>query len=109
MHTRFLKVKIKSLCAEARIIRFEELKTRDDLRNSLRRHRVEDVRSESRATLLAYNFLRGKTLAQTEPNASTPPDWDRVERMVKKYGNITALSELETWRGGKEGAKVQAA
>jgi hypothetical protein len=105
MDTRFLKVKIKSLCAEARIIRFEELKTRGEIRFLLRAHRVSDVRKESRATLVAYNFLRGKTLAETEPKAlpmssfDAEKHWKRVEAMVKKYGTAQALKELEAWRG----------
>lgn len=99
---RFLKVKIKSLSAEAQIIRKEELRSRGDLRNALRAHRVWDVRSESRATLVAYNFLRGKSLAQTEPKALSEPNWTRVETMVKKYGKV-GIPELTEWRkGGNE-------
>jgi hypothetical protein len=101
---RFLKVKIKSLSAEAQIIRKEELRSRGDLRNALRAHRVWDVRSESRATLVAYNFLRGKTLQQTEPRALSEPNWQRVETMVKKYGKV-GLPELAEWR--KNGTKLE--
>lgn len=111
MSTRFLKVKIKSLAAESRIIRQEELRSRGDLRNSLRLHRVNDVRHECRATLIAYNFLRGITYQRMEPNALLLPKvreeflWKRVKTMVEKYGKVK-LSELEAWKGGD---KVQRA
>lgn len=81
----YLKVKLKSLAEEARIIRREEKKG-GDLREGLYRHRVDDVRSEARHTLLAYNFIRGRTYKQTEPNTKTPISFDRVLKMVKKYG-----------------------
>lgn len=109
MSIRFLKVKIKSLSAESRIIRQEELKSRGDLRNSLRLHRVNDVRHETRATLIAYNFLRGIPYPRTEPNVLPLNSfyekrlWDRVETMVKKYGTVP-LSQLEAWR--KDGVKI---
>jgi hypothetical protein len=112
MSIRFLKVKIKSLAAESRIIRQEELRSKGSLRNSLRLHRVNDVRHETRATLIAYNFLRGIAYPRTEPNALPLNSfyekrlWGRVEVMVKKYGTVP-LSELEAWR--KNGDKVQAA
>jgi hypothetical protein len=103
MSTRFLKVKIKSLAEESRIIRKEELRSKGTLRNQLRLHRVNDVRSESRATLITYNFLRGISYKRTEPNPTYISShaekrlWGRVETMVKKYGTVP-LSELETWR-----------
>jgi hypothetical protein len=103
MSTRFLKVKIKSLAVESRIIRQEELRSRGDLRNSLRLHRVNDVRHECRATLIAYNCLRGISYQRTEPNALPLNTfdherlWKRVRTMVEKYGKVS-LSELEEWR-----------
>lgn len=103
MSTRFLKVKIKSLAQESRIIRQEELKSRGDLRNSLRLHRVNDVRHECRATLIAYNFLRGTSYTRTEPNVLPLCDyqdkklWQRVWAMVEKYGKVHR-DQLETWR-----------
>lgn len=112
MSTRFLKVKIKSLSEESRIIRKEELRSRGDLRTLLRLHRVNDVRRECRATLIAYNFLRGISYIRTEPNVLPMSQWDegklwgRVEVMVKKYGTVP-LTELTEWRNG--GDKVQTA
>lgn len=103
MSIRFLKVKIKSLAAEAHIIRTEERRARGTLRDELHNHRVITVRQEQRATLLAYGFLRGRTLAQIEPHSLPPslraqPDWKRVETMVKKYGSKEQRESLDAWR-----------
>lgn len=97
MSIRFLKVKIKSLAAEAAIIRHEEVRSRGDLRSALRRHRQIDVRRECRATLLAYGYLRGKTYDQIEPGATSEPKWDIVTRMVKKYGTQAQADTLKGW------------
>lgn len=111
----YLKVKIKSLAAEAKIIRQEErkwlhsarrlqsritsepncgpgLSTRlsraCDLLGGLGRHRKFDVREESRASLLAYGFLRGRRYSQMEAKCYEPPRWSRVADLVKKYGPV---------------------
>ena len=104
MSIRFLKVKIKSLTAESRIIRLEESRSRGELRDSLRAHRQHEVRRETRATQLAYGYLRGRERKRIEPGAVTEPDWERVKQMVKKYsanrmvaGDPAAL-EFEAWR-----------
>lgn len=124
MKTRIamLKVKIKSLAEEARIIRHEErralcrelpteqrAKYRDlPLFEELRMHRVNDVRREQRASLLAYAFLRGKPLAACEPNTVARStgwqciDWVRILQLVMKFGPAipgeteTALKERRT-------------
>ena len=92
----FLKVKVKSLAAEARIIRHEERKTRGQIRCSLHEHRVGTVRREARNTLLAYGYLRARSYAQMERSPKTQPAWDSVERMIKKYGQIK--QPLEEWK-----------
>ena len=81
----FLKVKIKSLAAEACIIRAEERKN-SRLRNELAEHRRGVVRYEARLTLLAYGFLRGLSYKQIEPKANSKPDMDRIRKMVNRYG-----------------------
>ncbi len=83
-----LRVKLKSLAAEARIIRREEQRTHGALREELHRHRVDVVRKAARDTHVAYALIRGRTYEQieskTHPDSS--PDWDTVNKMVKKYG-----------------------
>lgn len=113
-----LKVKIKSLAAEARIIRLEETKAilkghqsearkkyRDDtLYGLLRGHRVfeykdgrrSDLRTEQRSALLAYGYLRGREYKAVEtPRKKTShgytlnaPDWKRVLELVNKFGGM---------------------
>jgi len=81
-----LRVKIKSLAEEAKIIRKEEGKTFGQLREELYLHRIGIVRNEARHAHLAYGFIRGRTYEQMEANAKSAPDWDHVKRLVKKYG-----------------------
>jgi hypothetical protein len=98
-----LRVKVKSLAAEARIIRAEEKRVLyrkprtfrgrtvwagkpGQLHHELWDHRVNFLRAEARATHVAYGLLRGKTLDQIEPKSKSKPDWERVNAMLKKYG-----------------------
>jgi hypothetical protein len=99
----YLKIKIKSLAAEARIIRGEERKWPGPLRAGLRKHRLRDVRAEARYALLAYGFLRHRPLAAVEGKARSEPCWERVQKLAEKYGggDLPALRlRFEAWRGG---------
>lgn len=85
-----LRVKLKSLAVEAKFIRHEEKRTWGEFREELHAHRIKVVRVEARHTGLAYGFIRGRTFEQMESN-TTPetyviPDWERVRKMLKKYG-----------------------
>jgi len=51
----------------------------------LRNHRTNEVRKEARSSLIAYGFLRGLRYHQVE-QSNKPVDWDRVEALIKKYG-----------------------
>lgn len=101
----FLKIKLKHLAEEARIIRYEEIKTarrikqlkalgKDTTRlewraNSLYLHRIGIVRWEARATQLAYCLLRGKAKAVVENGTTIPKHiLDKVARMVADYGEL---------------------
>lgn len=84
---KFLKVKIKSLAAEAKIIRQEEFRSNLKTRDALYWHRIFVVRKEARATNIAYGILRGKSYNQIEQKAHSEPDWKRVKEMLKKYGS----------------------
>lgn len=121
--TVYLKVKIKSLTEEARIIKREESKALCGARTrkqrempfsegyttyeGLRSHRIDYVRPEARATVLAYNFLRGRTYQQTENNShlyemptyGRKVMWERVQKMVSKYGDKTQAQQeaLAAW------------
>ena len=84
----YLKVKIKSLAEEARIIRKETKRARTvSIKNGLALHRKGIVRNEARHTCLAYGFLRGLEYRQMEHKAFVAPDWAKIRRMVQKYGS----------------------
>jgi len=116
MQLRQLKVKIKSLAAEQRIIRHEEHKAKQsDLWHSRRdnrqdngspficreqgalwQHRIYHVRPEIRSAHIAYGLLRGKKLEQIESPRTDKsllrkpyraPDWKRIKSLLTKYGN----------------------
>lgn len=106
----FLRVKLKSLAEEARIIRLEERRANGhrnfDLQQNLREHRIRIVRREARATLLAYQYLRGLPFASCESKAPTldnPIDWASVQRMLKRYGGYKLSEEFDPkiWMAGE--------
>jgi DNA invertase Pin-like site-specific DNA recombinase len=113
-----LKVKIKSLAEEARIIIKEEQKalkqaryqrrldhkdfypTGQKLYDSLYQHRKVDVGQEARSSILAYCFLRGKAYRQIEAKTKpgNGPNWRRVESIAKKFGNSDFKAEaFQEW------------
>lgn len=83
-----LRVKLKSLAEEARIIRLEERRAwrHPELREELHRHRVDQVRATARDTHVAYGLIKGRTIEQIEGKSGTEPNWDAIEKMIKKYG-----------------------
>lgn len=109
-----LKVKIKSLEAEAKIIKKEEQKALswpgfkgDNGMNwqyqMLYRHRLDVVRVESRASLIAYGFLRGREYSQIEQNPHQSPHWEKVRKMVSSHvgNNAEKMAMFEEWKNGK--------
>lgn len=129
-----LKIKSKHLGEEARIIRFEEHKLAKQIgwfiqqhnaaganepakvynceaywqRNSLRTHRVKDVRRENRATFLARAYIAGKPYASVEAKRKPEREFEfhayvlpRVVAMVAKYGaNKMPLKIYDRTKGG---------
>ncbi len=79
-----LKIKLKSLAEEARIIRREE--RRSPWRDELHHHRIHIVRRAARETHIAYGLIRGRRLDQIEREGSRPYDQKAVDAMLKKYG-----------------------
>lgn len=91
MKNRFvhLKVKIKSLAAEAKIIRAEEGKAKSDaLRTSLLTHRTKHLRDIARTNLLAYGCVRGIPYKKIEGKTATEPDWDDIKSIVDRFGVV---------------------
>lgn len=100
MSILFLKVKLKSLAAESRIIRHQERKTNGSIRCQLQEHRREVVRYEARHTHLAYGFLKGKPYTMLEQSCKSEPYWPKVLNMVKKYGfefNDEVVKKFDKW------------
>ncbi len=111
MSLSYLKIKIKSLAAEASIIRHEERKVlksgrwhrRRDVEDQLNtasseqesaystyrglhQHRTVEVRHEARAALIAYGYIRGKTFTSIEQTIKhEAPQWHRVVELIQKY------------------------
>lgn len=105
----YLKIKIKSLAAEAVIIKREERRylkhigNRDvnkpgeplhikliykkdhPLRLALRAHRIGEVRTECRSAHIAYGYLRGRAYKQIENKCHQAPNWQRIETLIAKY------------------------
>jgi len=113
-----LKIKIKSLAAEARMIRAEERKigaswkrarARAEAagqegpfepspasvgrRNDLFLHRWGPVAVHTREALLAYGFLRGRDYARLESSTKCPPDFDDVAKLVERFGPVWGHGE----------------
>jgi len=85
-----LKIKAKSLAAEARIIRKEERKLTGSRRDIIAEHRRTIVRDEARATQLAIACIKGRPYTTVEPKCNNL--WHRdnfivpkVEAMCKRY------------------------
>lgn len=105
MSITYLKVKIKSLAEEAKIIRKEEQKAlrkasyhrrkQDEnevgkaysLYRSLRSHRRHPVGTESRAALIAHGYLRGLKYSQIEkPSAKNAMRFKKWEKVLPATG-----------------------
>lgn len=94
MNTRIehLRIKIKTLAAEARIIRHAEDRAHRrgqmDLRESLCNHRREDVRAAARISLLALALLRDVPYSRLETSTRRPlrpEDWATVVKTAERF------------------------
>lgn len=99
-----LKVKVKHLAEEARIIRMEERRSNGDTRDWLYIHRIYGVRPECRASHLAYAFAKGIPLKKVEKYPETIPEsvWVRVTNMIKLYSN-KSIEDYKNWIGSAMG------
>lgn len=111
----YLKIKLKSLLEEAKIIRKEQgraqrsykwCKVHEDentadymfMRIDLERHRRYTVRPEARATLLAYGYLCSKPYEVIEQRSKKLIPFDRIESMVKRYGTAQQFYDFNEWK-----------
>lgn len=105
-----LRVKLKSLATEAKYIRSEEDRRPHTslIRLELREHRIKPLRIESRATGLAYGFIKGYERSRIENKRHPMPEWvdkdllKKVEAMVKRYGppGFQDTAALAQWWSG---------
>jgi len=80
-----LRCNIKSLAAEARIIRGEENRCGQAYRACLSSHRRGRLRDEARYAQLVLAFLRGRKYRMVENSAKTLPDVKRLVDKAKRY------------------------
>lgn len=115
MNARAIHVKIKlvTLAAEGRIIRREERKVlarasarraRDEdcealvlAYQGLHTHRTDPVRVTARHTHLAWGVLRGRPYTAMEARCHHPPDFARVERLVRRFGSAEDVERWPAW------------
>lgn len=82
--------------------------------DSLYLHRTMDLRTEQRASLLAYGFLRGRRYAQVEPPCTcvmscghVGPDMSHVGDIAARFGRLpkdkARAAVLAWWRGEAPG------
>lgn len=111
MDTRvYLKIKVKSLAEEARIIKKETKGNYpSSIKNGLYLHRVNVVRHEARHTHLALGFLKGRSYRQMEPKLTRAcePDWKKVRKMVEKYGSPLLSWDYNTESYRKYGERCE--
>jgi len=93
-----LKIKLKSLSEESKIIRKEENKRKGNWAYkalSLWSHRVNYLRPIIRSTHIAYGLVRGLKYHEIENNSKSVPDWKAVKKMIVKYGNKDSLEAID--------------
>lgn len=101
-----LKIKVKSLAEEARIIRKEEGKVHGMRRWGLQHHRRTVVRDAARRSLVAYQFVRGRDWEACASDDPVTRNGDRssVEKMIQKYGTS---KQLKDWKNEQETENVR--
>ena len=90
------RVNVKSLAAESRIIRQEELRAGPAYRDELNLHRRGRLREESRYAHLSLALLRGRKYSTTE-RTEKPVDVKRLLEKVKRCLNTVTGSSVDRW------------
>lgn len=102
IHT--LRVNVKSLAREARIIRQETRRAGAEYKNTLAHHRRVTVRKEARVAQLALAFVRGRRYRTVEQKSvdSNLERGELIERVIKKvtrhYWKANE-AEIKKWLG----------
>lgn len=93
-----LRVNVKSLAAEARIIRREERRCGSQYVWTLQDHRRRNVREESRYAGLALAFVRGQEYQSVESKVIHPVDSARLSKKLRGFYSTTDAKICE-WLG----------
>lgn len=92
-----LRVNVKSLAAEARFIREELGRTRDQsTRESLSCHRMGRLKPEARLAQLALAYAKGKPYKVAEAKTKRPVDAARLTRKLERFMPVK-LTEVGDW------------
>ncbi|MFA5024226.1 MAG: hypothetical protein WC523_04680 [Patescibacteria group bacterium] len=90
-----LRIKIKSLAAEAAIIRKEANKTNGMIKWGLNYHRTTVVREHARLNQLVYGLLRRVPYKAMETKCYKAPDFKKILELAARFGeNDKAYMEL---------------
>lgn len=84
-----VRCNVKSLAAEARIIRHEEARCGSAYRAELAAHRRGRLRDEARYAHLALAYIRGRSYRTVEHKAEPP----RAQRLAEKINRYMAYSD----------------
>lgn len=100
-----LRIKVKSLVAEAQIIRQEANKTNGWVKWGLKQHNKDIVRRHTRHNLLAYGCLKGIPYKTMEKKCETSPNFKKVQEIARRFGGtseeVTAwIEEAKVWIKG---------
>ncbi len=119
----YLKIKACTLAAEAQINRHQAAKWLERARaarlkqqhqkveyhmknfNGIQDHRRKEIRIEARHTYLAYGFLKGNPYRSIERHSYTQPNWDKVEDMIKRFGEgreQDLMQKFSEWKSEAE-------
>lgn len=94
-----LRVNVKSLAAEAKIIRDEMRRaTTKEAREALHYHRMTRVRPEARLAHLALAFTRGVPYKRVEPTANEQPLVKDLTNKVTRFAwTANAEQKIRDW------------
>lgn len=93
-----LRVNVKSLAAEARLIRDEIRRaTNPEAKASLACHRAWRVKPESRLAQLALAFVKGVPYRVVERNATSKVDAVKLANKIQRFVYIPRASSVREW------------
>lgn len=94
-----LRVNIKSLAAEAKIIRREVKRCSLLYISALTEHRKGSLRAEARYAQLAMGFIRNCEYKSIENKTFTPVNAERLYQKIRRFLLAVKKEEVEKWLG----------